>query len=255
MGRSANFRRSYWRDFLDFWKSQVFWGVVTAMVIGFIQWMHGTFRTAEWGQILVPYGVMVGLFLVGNVARTIYRSEQRAFAQREHSERRRLVSEIRARNAPVVPEPNIRFRRVYQDSVFVGHEISGGSYPACLVEIGNEAMEGTKVAHARDLRAQLVYKNSETQEVLRTECPAMWKSDNYRCVSIPVGEGSSFVLAIFDRRSMEWRTSLWDGIAMNGSFDVQAKILLPNGDSLGETLNLKFQWSGQYYNSPKFQRA
>lgn len=246
-----DFWKSAWNDFLDFWKTQVFWAALVSCLVAFLQWRAGHLRETKW-EIIGPYVTIVGLFLIANIGRTIYRTEQKAFRKSEHSDKRRVMAEIKAENAPVVPPPNIQFRKIYRKDIRIGYDF-GSSYPACLVEIGNEVLEGTTVGRARSLRAQLVYKDSKTKNILHTECPAMWNSDSREYVDIPVGEGRSFILAIFDRQYMMWRMSFHDGMEMRGSFDIQARILQTDGSGVGEAMNFKFQWDGNY-SDPSFRR-
>lgn len=256
MSRFADFWRSLWLDFLDFWKTQVFWAALLSLVAVLVQrfgrWT--ALRHTTWA-LLLPYLVIVALFLISNVGRTIYREEKQSFRRKELLEKRLIILETKARQAALLPQPNIQFRRAYQGTIFVGHELSGDSHKACLVEIGNELANGTKGADARDLKIHLVYKDSKTKKLLRTECPARWNSDTPRHLNIPVGEGRSFVLAVFDLRKATWLSSVYSGMEMKGSFDVEAKVLSPDGDPLGETLNFTFQWNGNYENPPDFRRV
>jgi hypothetical protein len=118
--------------------------------------------------------------------------------------------------------------------------------------MGNEV--GENVGHARNVRAQITYKATKTSAVLHTECPAMWSRENEPVISIPVGEGRSFVLAAYDRPQQGWSTAIHGGMSLRGSFDVQAKILSPDGRSISETLNFIFSWDGGY-GTPSFKRV
>lgn len=248
----ADFWKSFWSDFLAFWKTQVFWAALMSVLIALWQWHVGKFNENEW-DIVGPYLAIIGIFLIGNLGRTIFRAERQTFHKKEYSQKRRMVADIRAENAPVPSKPNIRCRRHYLGNTFVGHPLSGERYLTCSVEIGNEI--GTNVGKARDLRAHLVYRDSETKNILKTECPARWDSDSHEYMDIAVGEGCAFVLAIFDKQEMVWRTSLWEGMEMKGSFDIEARILQTDGNSLVETLNFTFRWGGNWSKEPEFNRV
>lgn len=259
MGRLSGFGRSYWGDLRDFWMSQILVGILLVMFASIVDWWirHRFPKLREaWWVNLLPYGAIIVLFLIGNAARTVYRIEKRAFSKKEHLEKRRLAEETReearAKEVAQLPCPNLHFRRIYQERMFVGHVLGGNSIAACLVEIGNEL--GANVGHARNVRAQVIYKRAKTNDVVHTECPARWSLDNEETTSIPVGEGRSFVLAAIDSREGGWRTASHGGMYMKGSFDVQAKILSSEGKSIGETLNFTFSWDGTY-SSPSFQRV
>lgn len=259
MGRLTGFGRSYWGDLRDFWLSQIVVGILLVLfAAGLDWWIRYRFPNLreKWWENLLPYGLIIAIFLMGNAIRTVYRIEKGAFKKKEHLEKRRLAEEIkeeiRASEVARLPNPNLHFRRIYQAQIFVGHALGGRGYTACLVEIGNELGENT--GYARSVKAHVIYRESKKTDVLHTECPARWSLDNEETTSIPVGEGRSFVLAAFDLRDGSWSTASHGGMGLKGSFDMQAKILSSDGKSIGETLNFTFSWDGGY-SSPKFQRA
>ena len=155
--------KQMWKDFREFWKSQVFWALLVAVSLFLLQWRRGLFSAGKVREnlldILVPYGVIAGLFLIGNVGRTLFVMERDALRKRRRSQKK---EEFRAerqaereRDKPPVHPPNLQFRRVFQNSVWVGHEISGHAYPAILLEIGNELSDERSVGNADEIRAHL----------------------------------------------------------------------------------------------------
>lgn len=159
--------KQIWKDFREFWKPQVFWALLVTISTFAIQWRRGLFSAGKAREslfdILVPYAAIVGLFLIGNAGRTLFVMERDALRKRRRSQQKEELraerQDERERNKPPVHPPNLQFRRVFQNRVWVGHEISGHAYTAILLEIGNELSNEKSVGNADEIRAHLTYFN------------------------------------------------------------------------------------------------
>src|ERR1051325_6724366 len=74
-GRIIPLMRKVWSDLKDWWKSQLFVGIVVAFIPLTYQWFVGMLtmdqlRNDAW-LLLWPYTVILAAFLLGNVGRTI----------------------------------------------------------------------------------------------------------------------------------------------------------------------------------------
>jgi len=139
---------------------------------------------------------------------------------------------------------HLNYRRVFLDKVFVGHEISGHSYEAYVVEIGNE-LGSYEIGIARRIRAHLTYLDKKN-EVLHRICPARWRTQEDE-ISIRQGESDFLVVA--------WNKGVWtsdlfgSGIQMPEYSKIEVRLIdLEGKDLLAEPLVFEFR-AARYGNS------
>jgi hypothetical protein len=189
------FLRQLWDDFKDFWKTQLFWALMLAVLATVWSMYRGTF-SGSTEDVSLPYVGMFAVFIVGNISRTLFVRERSAVRKKRRAqhraERRAYLESLKPPPAPPAPAPNLQFRRVFQDRVFVGHEITGRSYDAIMAEIGNELSDSRKVGTANKIRAHLTFLG-EKDNVVDTICPAHW-ADQRTEIWIRAGEGACVVL-------------------------------------------------------------
>jgi len=138
------------------------------------------------------------MFLIGNVSRTLFLMERDALRKKRRLQRREEHRSATATSKIPVTPPNLNYRRVFLDKVF-GHEISGHSYEAHVVEIGNE-LGSHEIGIAKRIRAYLTYLDKEN-EVLQRICPARWRTQEPE-ISIRQGE-SGFLGCGMEQRSLD----------------------------------------------------
>jgi len=224
-----------WKDFREFWKSQVFWALMISLIPLGYQWKWGLLSIARvrenLPETLAPYAGIVVLFLLMNVSRTLFVTERDALRKRRRLQKREeLRAERQAereRNKPLVYAPNLQFRRVYQNRMWIGHEISGHAYTAGLLEIGNELSNERTVGSADEVRAHLTYFNS-AKENLQTKCPGFW-STHERETRIRTGESKTLAVAILHSG---WFTDLIEGVPLKGRVEIHVRLL----DKMGKLL-------------------
>jgi len=236
-----------WKDFTEFWKSQMFWALLVSGTAFLIQWRRGLFSGSvreNLLRILVPYGAIGAVFLIGNVGRTLFLMERDALRKKRRLQRREEHRSATATSKIPVTPPNLNYRRVFLDKVFVGHEISGHSYEAYVVEIGNE-LGSYEIGIARRIRAHLTYLDKKN-EVLHRICPARWRTQEDE-ISIRQGESDFLVVA--------WNKGVWtsdlfgSGIQMPEYSKIEVRLIdLEGKDLLAEPLVFEFR-AARYGNS------
>ena len=237
-----SFFRQLWRDFKDFWKAQVYWAVIAALLAAGWQYFRGQF-SGSISEILVPYIGLVALFLVGNVGRTI------VIAERE-SLRRRRRDALRAEHRLEIEKaklalhaPNLQFRRVFKTDAFLGHEISGRTYDVIAIEIGNELTDRA-VGDARRVRGHITYLD-KSSKVLHTICPAHLLTNEAE-INLRTGEGTAIVLAT---DSPPWTSGLRGEVEMKSCARIEVRLLSSEGNLLTNPIALRFK-SADYGESP-----
>lgn len=236
--------RHIWRNFSVFWKSQIYWPLVGAVLV--LTWQYfsgrlfGSIRENFW-HLALPYIGLIGLFLVVNVGHAIFRAEWKALKKFEHEEHRANRKAEMERSKPPIPEPNLRFRRVFLSKIFVGHELSGSSYNAWVAEIGNELAD-REVGQAREVRAHVTYLD-EKDKILHTLCPARWGTYQPEpAATISQGESNILILAYDKGR---WASDLSDGVYLPDRARMKVRLIDSDGeDVLGETLTFDFHTWG-----------
>lgn len=244
--------KQIWKDFSDFWKSQVFWAALLTGITAFIQWRKGAFSGSIRANVLelcLPYGGIILVFILGNVGRTFLKKERDAARKKRREERREEhraeMTEHRAKvvadeKASAVP-PNLKFRRVFPGKVFVGHEMTGNSYNAWFTEIGNE-LSDREIGYAKEIRAHITYLDGKGN-VLQTLCPSRWGTYQPEPeANIRQGEGCLLILA-YDKG--HWFSDLSDGIRLPEKSRIKVRLIDADGkDVLNETLIFEFRTQG-----------
>jgi len=196
----------------------------------FIQWRKGLFSGSIREKllgILIPYVVIGSVFLIGNGGRTLFSMEREALRKKRHSQRREEHRSATATSKSPVTPPNLNYRRVFLDAVFVGHEVSGHSYEAYVVEVGNE-LASHEIGIARRIRAHLTYLDKKN-EVLHRICPARWRTQEDE-ISILQGEGGFLIVA--------WNKGVWtsdlfsSGIQMPEYSKIEVRLIDLEGKAL-----------------------
>ena len=248
------FIRQFWNDFKDFWKTEVFIGLLLSIATLINQWRMGQIPVqdirANLISTLFPYFIILAGFVVFNVGRTILLQEQRAHRHKRRAERRdEHRSESRQAEAPPPPPPNLQCRRPYQDNVFVGHEISGTAYAAILVEIGNELSQEREVGHAKNVKGHITYL-TERSEKLHIVCPARWASQT-QSENIAVGESKHLVLS-FRKDPFEWVDTLWGGMPMTDCRSIEVRLLTQDGEQLADAMKFDYRNPARVGEKPSF---
>jgi hypothetical protein len=234
-----------WRNFAGFWKSQIFWTVVAAMIALGWQYQRGLLSGSirnNLRNLLVPYIGIAGVFLIANAGQAIFRAEWKAFKKREHEDHRAERKADIERSKPLAHKPNLQFRRIYPDRIWVGHEISGNAHDAILVEIGNELADGI-VGHAKNVRAHVTYLDS-TKNQLQIRCPGSWTTERNE-TDIPTGE--SRVLQIAMLKGAGWMTDLYQGVRLDKRINVQVRLLDKTGQPFADTIVLELGFGNDRY--------
>jgi hypothetical protein len=190
----------------------------------------------------LPYQKL--MFLIGNVSRTLFLMERDALRKKRRLQRREEHRSATATSKIPVTPPNLNYRRVFLDKVFVGHEISGHSYEAYVVEIGNE-LGSHEIGIARRIRAHLTNLDKKN-EVLQRICPARWRTQE---PGISIRQGESGFLAV------AWNKGVWtsdlsgSGIQMPECSKIEVRLIdLEGKDFLAEALVFEFR-AARYGNS------
>ncbi len=135
------------------------------------------------------------------------------------------------------PKPNLQFRRVYLSTVFVGHEMSGKSYNAWVLEIGNE-LSTSEIGPAKEIRAHVTYLDKNS--ALQTVCPARWGTyQPEESANIKQGESEGLILA-FDKG--HWYSDLFNGVDLPDKSKIEVRLIDRDGkDLLPEILSFEFR--------------
>ena|SRR5258708_6617962 len=242
---SVGMLKRMWKDFAEFWTTQVFWALLISAGAFLVQWKKGAFGRGKFGENvtdnLIPYGVIVALFVVGNIARTLFvterdelRRKRRRTRREEHRGERKAELERLEREKP---KPNLQFRRVYLSTVFVGHEMSGKSYNAWVLEIGNE-LSTSEIGPAKEIRAHVTYLDKNS--ALQTVCPARWGTyQPEESANIKQGESEGLILA-FDKG--HWYSDLFNGVDLPDKSKIEVRLIDRDGkDLLPEILSFEFR--------------
>lgn len=245
-----NLLRQLWKDFTEFWKSQVFWALLIAVIPFYLQWQKGLFSGSvrqNLREISLPYAGIVLLFLAFNTGRTLYvREWEESRKKRRLKRREEHRAEIVASKPPDLL-PNLKFRRVFRDKVFVGHEIGGHAHDAWFSEIGNELTD-REIGAANEIRAHVSYLD-EKGDVLQKVCPARW--DRYQpnsIVNIKQGESRDLILATYDKGG--WTSDLFTGVPITKGKKLEVRLIDPSGKDLLDkllTFELRTDKSGEIF--------
>lgn len=248
--------RQAWKDFAEFWKTQVFWAFLVSAVTFLVQWRRGAFSGVKFRENitdnLIPYGAIVALFIIGNMARTLFiterdelRKKRRLIRREEHRAERMAELDRVQRTKPKPPKSNLQFRRIFQDRVWFGHEISGSAHDAITVEIGNELADRI-VGDAEDVRAHVTYLDS-TKKQLQIRCPGAWTTQQDEA-NIPTGESRFLLIAVLKG---PWMSDMYQGIRLDDRITVQIRLIDKAGQPFMETIFLELGFGNERYLSLK----
>jgi hypothetical protein len=225
--------RQVWCNFKAFFESQLFWTGITA-VIALVVYeyykghLSGSFAEKSWSAAIPLFSIGV-IFLVVNVGQAIFRAEWKASKKIMHDEHRAERKAELEKNKPPVHKPNLQFRRVFRDKVFVGHEIGGHSHDAWFLEIGNELTE-CEIGTAKEIRAHISYLD-EKGDVFHRFCPARWgRYQPIPIVKIQQGESRDLILATYDKGS--WTSDLFSGVAITKGKKLEVRLIDPAGEDV-----------------------
>lgn len=241
-----------WKDFAEFWKTQVFWALLILAGTLFVQWRKGTFAAGKFGENvadnLIPYGAIVAVFIVGNIARTLFltekdelRKKRRLTRREEHRAERKAELDRLEQAKPKLPKPNLQFRRIFDDRLWYGHEISGHAADVVLIEIGNELADG--VGSADSVRAHVTYRDFDGNQ-LQILCPGFWSTQEDEA-KISVGESGVLVIAVL--KGSNWMTNLYHGISLSSRVRVEVRLLDKAGQSIAEPMFFELGFGNSRY--------
>jgi hypothetical protein len=151
-----------------------------------------------------------------------------------------------------LPAPNLKFRRVYPTSIFIGHALGGHSESVYVVEVGNE-LAARDVGVAQNVRTQLTYLDAKSGTVLHTQCPGYWTAYDHDEIEIPTGEGCACAVAFM--MDTQWESARRNGISLKGDTTIELRLLAKDGKLLADVIKLKFSWNGQYGSAPTCKLA
>jgi hypothetical protein len=237
--------RHIWRNFFAFWKSQVLCCLVAAVIAFTWQYRQGLLARAVsenlWA-VALPYLGIAAVFLVVNLGHAIFRAELETLRKREREEHRANRKAEIERSKTLGPKPNLQFGRVFLAEVFVGHEISGRSYPAWVVEVRNE-LSDRDIGPATNIRALIIYKEIEGNRVLHTLCPAQWGAYQPKIgANIRQGESCALILA-HDRGN--WFSDLSkNGVLLPESAIFEARLIDQDGKYISPIQSFEFRTTG-----------
>jgi hypothetical protein len=239
-----------WRNFAGFWKTQIFWTVVTAMIALVWQYHEGLLSGPIRNNVrtlLVPYIGIAGMFLLLSAGHAIFRAECRAFRKRQHEEHRTERKADTERLKPPVSKANLQFRRIYSERRWFGHELSGHAHEVILVEIGNELADRI-VGNAKKVRAHVTYLDSAKKQ-LQIRCPGFWTTERDEA-DIPTGESRLLLIAVL--KGAGWMTDLFHGVELDNRIDVELRLLDETGQPSADTVFLELTFGNDRY--PTFKR-
>jgi hypothetical protein len=163
------FLREFWGELREFWKSQVFMGLVLGGLALVVQLVLGMIAPDQWESnawvIVLPYGIILIVFLVGNIGRTIYLMEKRQRRSRLLQERQAERKKAIAQNAVTAPKPNLVCSKVEKsmmdfDSRSCHFRVPCGNQDwGLLLTVVNEIPDSADVAYVREVNAKLSYFN------------------------------------------------------------------------------------------------
>jgi hypothetical protein len=239
-----------WRNFVGFWKSQIFWTVIAAMIWFWWQYHKGLLSGPIRNNLLsllIPYIGIVGGFLFLNTGHAIFRAEWKAFKKRQHEEYRAQRKAEIEHSKPPVPKPNLQFRRIFDSREWFGHEISGHAADVMLVEIGNELADRV-VGRAGNVRAHVTYLDSAEKQ-LQIRCPGYWTTERNE-IDIPTGESKNLLVAVLNGAA--WMTDPYQGIQLQSRVNVQVRLLDRAGQPLADTLFFELRFGNSRYPACKW---
>ena len=253
--------RRMWKDFTDFWRTQVIWAFLLSATAFIVQWRKGSFAGGKFAENvidnLVPYGTILGVFVVGNVARTFYLTERdevkrkrRLTRREEHRAERKAESERAEQAKPKPPKPNLQFRRIVENRLWFGHEISGHSADVVLIEVGNELTDKI-VGKAENVRAHVTYQDSVGKQ-LQIRCPGFWSGENHE-EFIPAGESRYLLITVL--KGSYWMTDMYNGIPLNSRIKVEVRLLDKAGQPLADTMFFELGIGNSRYPTCKHVQA
>lgn len=234
-----------WRNFAGFWKSQIFWTVIAAMIAFWWQYHEGLLSGSirnNLRSLLIPYIGIVGVFLVVNAGHAIFRAEWKAFKKRQHEEHRAERKAEIEHSKPPVPKPNLQFRRIFEGREWFGHEMGGHAADVMLVEIGNELADRV-VGHAGNVRAHVTYLDSAGKQ-LQIRCPGYWTTEQNEA-DIQTGESGNLLVAVLN--GAVWMTDPYQGVQLQNRVNVQVRLLDRAGQPLTDTLFLELRFGNNRY--------
>jgi hypothetical protein len=244
----VHFLKKVWEDFKDFWKSQVVCAVILVFLAALLQWHYGIVPGHSRRDLVIQFGPYVGLvllFVIGNFVRTTFIAEKvahyrkvRSRRREEHHADRALESEKRR---PIIHEPNLQFGRVFPTKVFVGHEMSGNSHNAWVVEVRNE-LSDREIGPASTVRAQITYKDKKNGNILHTLCPARWETYQPKSnANIHQAESCPLIL-VFDNGF--WSSDLFEGVRLPDSAIFEVRLIDQAGKDMSKTQSFMFRTWG-----------
>jgi len=173
-----------WNDFKDFLRTQLFSGILVSVGTFIVQWRMGMFETIEQIKanavsVLLPYGGIALVFLVGNIGRTLYVRDRDELRSKRRAQRRREHREEVERDRILGPKPNLQCGKIEVLPVDIDSSgyhlaipgISGST--GLILTITNKVPASNRVTNINDVTAKL-YFLSKGGELLDTVEKACW---------------------------------------------------------------------------------
>jgi hypothetical protein len=234
-------------DFKEFWKTQLFWGLVLAGLTTAWGVYRGSFSGSA-NDVVLPYVGMFAFFIVGNIGRTLFVRERRAVRKKrreEHrAEQRAYRESLRPPPKPPALAPKLRYERHYFSTVHFGDDLTGHSIDCLLVEVSNE--HGDSVGDAKRIRGQLTYLD-KNGKVLQRKCPVRWEKTYDEEIDIRKGEGESLAMAVCQG---PWLSNLYDGIELKQCSRIEVRLLDAAGNEVTEMMPFAFGFKRDWDTAP-----